>query len=114
MKGRMRNWILRTAVLAESVVMACGRVLMGLHRLKIRVAFDKFLCAASWETHGDAPVVIFAFHADDCSNAVFRMTDLLAKQRIGLAAAHDGRATERTRGRRAPLWRAFLRRGGAA
>src|SRR5208282_806672 len=107
MNGRMRNWILPTALLVEPVEIASGREVIKSHRLQICVAFDELFRAASRETYGDSAIVLFAFHTDYGSNAIIRVANFLAEQRIGLAAAFDGRAAEGTRGCRAPLWRAF-------
>src|SRR5208283_4449714 len=101
--GRMRNWILRTAVLAASEVPGFGRALMRLDRLQVRVAFDELFCAAPGETHGDAAIVVFPFHADHRSHAVLRMAHLLAQQRVSLSSAHDGRSAEGVRGSGTPL-----------
>ena len=58
----------------------CG---MSLHLLKMCETLDKFLGAASRKAHGQPPVFLVTFYADDGSDAIIRMPDLLTEQGIG-------------------------------
>ena len=50
--------------------------------LQIGVALDQFLWAVILKAHGKLAVLAFAFDADDRADAVFRVADARADQRI--------------------------------
>ena len=71
--------------------------MLGLFEL--RVALDKLLGSAARETDGNASVLIVAFNAYNCSDAVTRVTHFSSEHRIGVGAALECRTPERRRTR---------------
>ena len=57
---------------------------------ELGVSFDELFCAATGEAYGDATVFVFAFDAYHGTDAVFRVADFLAEERIGFGYALDG------------------------
>jgi len=58
-----------------------------LQLLELGVTFDEFFGAAAGKGDGKAAIVVIAFDADDGADAVFRVTDSSAEQRICICAA---------------------------
>ena len=69
-------------------------VSMLLRLFELRVALDKLLRAASGKAHGDAPVLVIAFHSHDCSDAVAGMPHLSPQHGMRVAAAFRGGPSE--------------------
>ena len=56
---------------------------MGSGELEIRVTFDQLFRSVALKADGEFAIFALAFDIDDGSNAVFRVTDARADERIG-------------------------------
>ena len=62
-----------------------------LHLLQLRISLDELFRSPAREADREAAIFFIALNADDSSNAIVWMTNLLPEKRIGISTASGGR-----------------------